>query len=226
MAGNIRDGTERDGTVLTCLARKKLKAGRDCKIMKNIVGWTGRDGGCEKFLRDGTIKYNDLLSSWFSWQDGTVNKYYHDGSGRHVLFRWTGWEFFHDGTGRYMIFFVTGRDSTFFQTYIRQGDGSSGGRRGHLFRSFSFPLQEPQNNPVWGTNYLELELISPRNGIAVRKRLSELSAAWVRARSHQPRRGWQLCGYHALHVFFAGCRRKLREVCCGAGGCGCGCCWW
>ena len=63
MAGNIRDGTERDGTVLTCLARKKLKAGRDCKIMKNIVGWTGRDGGCEISRRDVTVQYNDLFFS-------------------------------------------------------------------------------------------------------------------------------------------------------------------
>ena len=36
---------------------------RDCKIMEIIVGWTGRDGGCEISRRDVTVQYNDLFFS-------------------------------------------------------------------------------------------------------------------------------------------------------------------
>ena len=74
--------TGRDGTVLTCLAGRKLKAGQDGTVKQRnsrCLDGTGRDGACEFSRRDGTAQYNDLF---VSRRHGTLNESCHDGTGR------------------------------------------------------------------------------------------------------------------------------------------------
>ena len=67
MAGNIGDGTGRD--CFDTLGGKKSSTERDGKIMKSMVGWTGRDGTVVGVNfstgRDGTS------ASTFLFHDGT-----------------------------------------------------------------------------------------------------------------------------------------------------------
>ena len=74
-------GTGRGGTILTCLAGKKLKIGPDgtAKKIKIMVASTGRDSECELSRREGTVQYNNVF---VSRRDETVNKKCHDGTGR------------------------------------------------------------------------------------------------------------------------------------------------
>ena len=67
MAGNLFE-TGRDGTVLTCLTGKKLKAGRDGKMMKIMVAWMERNGTVGVDFLDGTVRYNTMA---FLFHDGT-----------------------------------------------------------------------------------------------------------------------------------------------------------
>lgn len=65
MAGNTRDGTGRDCLDMFVGGKKEDGTGWDGKIMKNVVGWTGRDAtvGVKQSRRAGTVKYNDFCSS-------------------------------------------------------------------------------------------------------------------------------------------------------------------
>ena len=56
--------TGRDGTVLICLAGKKLKTGRDGKILKIIVAWMRRDGTVGVNFLEGTGRYSTRTVSF------------------------------------------------------------------------------------------------------------------------------------------------------------------
>ena len=66
MAGNIRDGTGQ--VCFGMFGGKKVKTGRDGKIMKIIVAWMGRYGTVGVNFLDGTGRHSTMT---FLFHDGT-----------------------------------------------------------------------------------------------------------------------------------------------------------